>query len=259
MNSIVCQPVCTAAALLSASLLGLSAGILPSAAQPRSSQPYSTPYYVPAPQPAYAGGKRWDGTQRRADPTQRYGRSPLWEGLYLGAHLGGGAGTIAFRDISGGTIDTAGIAGGLHAGYNWQYDSLVLGLEMDGSWTGIDGDRNLTGGLHIRGGHDWLSTARGRVGYAFGSALLYGTGGFAMSNVTAHYRQPGLAASADDFRTGYVVGGGVEMKLTQSLSGRVEALFYDFGNERMDFGAGGSTRIDTDVTTVRAGLTWHFN
>jgi hypothetical protein len=48
------------------------------------------------------------------------------------------------------------------------------------------------------------------------------------------------------------------MAIAPNLSGRIEALHYDFGADRMDF-SGTSTKVDSDVTTVRAGLTLHLN
>ncbi len=55
--------------------------------------------------------------------------------------------------------------GGVHAGYNWQKDGpLVLGIEGDVMF----GDEV-----------DYLASIRGRIGYAMGDVLLYGTGGVA--------------------------------------------------------------------------------
>jgi opacity protein-like surface antigen len=57
---------------------------------------------------------------------------------------------------------------------------------------------------------------------------------------------------------GYAIGGGVEMKLSSSLSARIEALHYGFGESTLATPAGPLT-TDADVTTVRAGLTYHWN
>jgi opacity protein-like surface antigen len=68
----------------------------------------------------------------------------------------------------------------------------------------------------------------------------------------------GANAVLSDTLVGYAVGGGVEMKLSQHVSARLEALHYGFGDSTMQ-APQGTLRIDPDVTTVRAGLTFHWN
>ena len=74
-----------------------------------------------------------------------------------------------------------------------------------------------------------FGSLRGRIGYAFGDWLLYGTGGFAYDR--------DLATSSDIFgdvdsvyfwRPGWTAGGGVEVRLTPNWSANLEYAFSDF-------------------------------
>lgn len=88
-------------------------------------------------------------------------------------------------DLGGGMI------GGL-AGCNFSVgNGLVLGVAGDMSWANIDGNADLVGnsgrdtdyGVDV--GVDWLGTARAVIGYEFGNAIIYGTGGLAVAGVGA--------------------------------------------------------------------------
>jgi opacity protein-like surface antigen len=65
-----------------------------------------------------------------------------WTGFYLGGNVGGGFGTSRKDFIQGTTtsdFNTSGVIGGLTAGYNHQFGSVVAGLEGDISASGIKG------------------------------------------------------------------------------------------------------------------------
>jgi outer membrane immunogenic protein len=79
---------------------------------------------------------------------------------------------------------------------------------------------------------DWFGTVRGRLGYSFGSTLVYVTGGFAYGGVrdqlgteVTFVNAPGnmsSAASRNATLTGGVAGGGVEIALSPSWSAKAE-------------------------------------
>src|SRR5262252_6588502 len=122
-----------------------------------------------------------------------------WQGFYLGIHGGYGWKSDDFHDRLGGTpggtnvfidgIDSRGWIFGGQAGYNWQRGSLVGGLEIDLSGTGIKGDSapavsDQGQGVTSTGVRSddvkWLGSARARLGWAgWSNVLLYGTGGLA--------------------------------------------------------------------------------
>lgn len=202
-----------------------------------------------------------------------YGPRPqTWTGFYVGAHLGHGWGEwdgklqydagLGPVDIFNGkperTIDASGWLGGGQVGFNYQKGSLVVGLEVDGSFTGMDGaenfvidpdnDKNADYTWRIKTRIDALGTARLRLGFANGPLLLYGTAGLAFARtsqdltVTCHAPQCGGFAplvtargSAEENHLGYAVGGGLEWMMGQGWSMKAEYVYVNLGeaNNRM--------------------------
>src|SRR5262249_17791268 len=104
-----------------------------------------------------------------------------WSGFYIGVN--GGYGWTANTD-SAFDLKPAGGFGGGQIGYNWQGGfglgrAWVFGIEADIQGADIS-DKDVFGD---RSKMDMFGTVRGRVGYAFGPALVYATGGFAYGNV----------------------------------------------------------------------------
>jgi outer membrane immunogenic protein len=116
-----------------------------------------------------------------------------WSGFYIGAHGGWGFGDEDFED---------GFVVGGQLGVNWQFNSFVVGIEGDGSWTDW-GDNDAVGTIRLRGG------------FALDRFMPYITGG---------------AGFADFEDVGWVAGGGVDFAVTDSLALGVEYLHYDFDN-----------------------------
>jgi outer membrane immunogenic protein len=93
---------------------------------------------------------------------------------------------------------------------------------------------------------NWWGTVRGRLGYAFGPALLYATGGFAFGQIdsqvtySSHYPSVCCGASPStiaygrnnksEVDGGWVVGGGLEYALNPRWSIKGEYQFIDLGN-----------------------------
>ncbi len=145
-----------------------------------------------------------------------------WTGFYVGGTAGVGWGNEAsdvatslslspdFSPIVPGNYEKRmlGFTGGVEAGYNFQFNSLVLGVESDFSYANVNGSANANetffppanvlvygcpGGIVIcttRTSYseqqtlNWLATVRGRAGFAATpSWLIYGTGGWAVGNI----------------------------------------------------------------------------
>ena len=216
---------------------------------------YGQPYQDP---PAYSGRRALDGTPRRAAPAPYYppARPSIWQGIYVGGH---GGYSIGWATPSGGfdTVDLSGAAIGGHVGYNSQSGNWVLGLEADGTWNDTSGVRTFGGPVRVDAHADWTSSLRARIGYSFGNVLLYATGGAAFGGFDIGVSQVGIASRAGETVFGYVAGGGLEMKLAPDWSARIEALHYGFDDKSFRFATGG-VPVDLGITTVRAGLTFHF-
>ena len=106
--------------------------------------------------------------------------------------------------------------------------------------------------LYITGA---IAFARGKVSQGFHSQLTCSGTGCTPGDVFA---ADNFSASSSKILTGYVIGGGVEMKFSESISGRAEYLYYDFG--RYTFSLDGSdvnTAIDQNV--FRVGLSYYLN
>lgn len=167
-----------------------------------------------------------------------------WSGAYIGAQAGHAWGD-AEAHIPGlpnwPTTDVSpnGIFGGAFAGYNYQFDGgLVLGADSDFSLASIRSESEWIGpgGSPVKPEQlnftrvDWTAGLRGRVGYAFDRALLFVAGGLAVAGVQIDDMAKGSRRpSLDKTMTGWTVGGGVDYAFSNSLFGRIEYRYSDFG------------------------------
>jgi outer membrane immunogenic protein len=178
-----------------------------------------------------------------------------------------------FAGFSNG-FESKGGFGGVEAGYNWQRDRFVFGLETDFEFANI-GDRfNVTtasngGALGVVATQrlNGFGTVRGRVGIAYGSALFYATGGFAYGNMSDNIRLANGGATANltfngnGIMTGYVAGGGIEYRFTPAWSAKAEYQYIDLGSRNV-FGTSTngvfllSNNIDAKFHTVRVGINY---
>jgi outer membrane immunogenic protein len=195
-----------------------------------------------------------------------------WTGFYVGGSVGGhqtrdrdpaSFGTNSYfgtpDDIAAAAAwpfsqNGSGFAGGVQAGYNWQFTNIVLGVEAD--IMGLSGSISRSTTFPENGGADiafvndhvrnnWMSTIRGRAGVAADRALFYVTGGVAFANFSINHSFSDTAGpSADSVsgstpRTGWTVGGGIEYALNANWTLRGEYLYADFGTAN-------STLLHTD-------------
>lgn len=184
--------------------------------------------------------------------------APIWSGLYAGINGGGGWGSFDTSHLDIGNLDMSGAVIGAHLGYLVRAGALVAGAEIDAGWSLVSDSRELAGDTTFIANNDFLASARARVGVTLGPALLYLTGGGAWAGFSASTDSAGGHWSKSDTRLGFVAGGGVEIGLNERMAVRLEALHYWF-DDRSYASADGPVRVDTDVTTVRAGLTLFFN
>ncbi len=223
----------------------------------------------------------WAASARAADVAEPPPEVFDWSGLYIGAHVGYGEadykGCIECSDsediLDAGKLDLNGVVGGVHGGYNHQFDSFVLGIEGDLTWTGFEdeGDAPCAGscsstqedGDHQVGEVDLLASVRGRLGFAFDRVLIFGTGGVAFTEAEWETHQHGNTDKAKFNDTGWVAGGGVEWAASENISIRAEGLYYFFGDKESVTSFHSATGEDDDVEfddalVVRVGATWHL-
>ena len=240
--------------------------------------------------PGYAGGTM-AAMPVKAAPAAVWS----WSGFYIGGHGGYGWGddpfnrlitttqpTVPFPPVVLNGVKSQGYVGGFQAGANWQTGSVVGGLEIDLSSTGIKGSRSIAGfdtiGRPVMGAQtdkfDLLGSGRARLGYlVWPNVLLYGTGGLAWTRfeqTTTMVNSDGTTiTSTPSWRFGWTAGAGGEARLwNTNWLARLEYLHYDFGNSPgifvgfTGFGAGVtnntmSRHLTADV--VRAGFGYKFD
>jgi outer membrane immunogenic protein len=212
---------------------------------------------------------------------------PQWGGIYVGGQLGG-----AWSDtdwdyenynwfntlgpdlvISNFAIDGSGLVGGGQGGFNFQSGAWVFGVE--GSVAGTDLDGNVRSPFFPASDVysvdiGWLATVTGRVGYAWGSWLAYGKGGWAGADIELDLfdQDTPVRAKSSTRADGYTLGGGAEYAFAGGFSLGVEYAYTDLdtGNFRVSCptcpsGIGGGVPVvdgDIEIQSVTARLNYHF-
>jgi outer membrane immunogenic protein len=201
-------------------LAGLAATVLASSAAVAADMRSPAPYYS-APAPAQVGYR--------------------WAGAYAGLNLGYQWGSV---DASG--AEPSGFAGGIQAGYNWQNNQFVYGLETDLQISGAD---DTFAGYKFS--NPWFGTLRGRLGWSMNNILLYGTAGLAYGGLDVELG----GASEDNVELGWTAGLGMEIGFTPNWSAKVEYLYMDLGNS--SFALTGNSN-GYDASMLRFGVNYHF-
>ncbi|MCP8940099.1 porin family protein [Alsobacter sp. SYSU M60028] len=196
-----------------------------------------------------------------------------WTGFYIGANAGYAWGNSDVVDLALGTkysLDPGGFTAGLQAGYNYQVNQFVLGVEADANW--IDASDSYSDGfVYASSKVSWLSTIRARVGYAFNNVLIYATGGIAFGEAKATWYDGGAISIRDsDTRTGWALGAGVEYAFNRNWTAKLEYLYYDLGDSSfygsapvvgpalLPVGTTTGAKADWSGNIVRAGINYKF-
>lgn len=249
--------------------------------------------------------------------TVHAGPPKSFQGAYVGVNAGAAWGSsgyatdpgclptalVTFCDSSGasiangsavassgtGRMSSAGFAGGVQAGYNWQLGNTVFGAEGDfgafdlrksvsanGSFpvTFLGNSYALREGMST----DWLATLRGRAGVLVSpQVLLYGTAGLALTDFKSSssysdnaigFAFPGGTGNGagPGLRLGWTVGGGGEWLLQGGWSVKAEYLYLDFGSESFDVVTTNSAayvqtmRVNADLkaSLARVGINYRY-
>jgi len=178
-----------------------------------------------------------------------------WTGFYLGVNGGGGFGRSSW-DSTGGFDLTGALAGGT-IGYNYQYGRAVIGAEGDIDWSGMKGSTTAGCAAGCQTSDSWLSTVRGRLGYAADRFLPYVTGGAAFGNIQAS--TPGFAGSSTT-NLGWTVGAGIEFALAGNWTAKAEYLYVDLGNFNCGLGCGAAAvnHVSFSDNILRGGFNYRF-
>lgn len=204
-----------------------------------------------------------------------------WNGFSIGVHGMWGKGDANYFD-SALSLDTESFGGGVEAGYDFQHGALVTGLAADISYLPLDATsgfaativdgagvttNTLTGDVEQE--LQWLSTVRGRVGYAFQQApvMVYGTGGFAFGQVkhTASGTDVDAGGVATAFaydekkmHYGYTIGAGAKYAINDSVALGMEYQYVDLGKEQVFDASGYNVNSDATANIVKFGISTKF-
>ncbi|CCV07265.1 Outer membrane protein [Mesorhizobium metallidurans STM 2683] len=194
-----------------------------------------------------------------------------WTGLYVGVQGGyqwskdrstefftpTGAATGFSQDFQ-----PDGGFGGVHVGYNYQFDWLVLGIEGDADFGRASDGFTCCGGIFTFDARkNWEASIRGRIGVTpTDRLLLYVTGGAAFTDLKYSWNSieplfPGVNANV--FKTGWTVGGGGEVAVTDRVTARLEYRYSDFGTTRFEW-IDGSYEQHPRFHTARTGVSLKF-
>jgi outer membrane immunogenic protein len=164
-----------------------------------------------------------------------------WTGPYLGVNLG-----QQWSSLSPLVGEPSGIAGGVQAGYNWQFGQMVVGGEADIQASAADDTF-----AAYKFSNPWFGTVRGRFGYALSNVLLYATAGLGYGRG----RLVIAGLSDDQTHFGWTGGGGIEVGFTPNWSARAEYLFISLSDKTYVL-SGATTGIDSHL--VRFGVNYRF-
>jgi outer membrane immunogenic protein len=275
-------------------LAGVGAAVLavaPARAADLPAAPVVAPVVAPAPW-------SWTGFYVGGNAGYSWGNSDATGNVALALFVNG----VPFNGLAlntpqsgGGTNSVNGWLGGGQAGFNWQTGPLVLGVEADfQSADQLGSNAFCTNGatacpagpfapgtapfmLNVAEKLVWFGTARARAGFGGDRFLFYVTGGAAagkinadhMSSGTLFFAPPIVADSASFTKRGWVVGGGVEARLIDNWTAKVEYLYMDLGTfsdtlVATGTQAGATSTVTTSFTSrltdsiVRVGVNYKF-
>ena len=228
--------------------------------------------------------------------------TPTWTGFYVGAHAGYGWGSVdgdttrtvvipppsapnfwvntpnPIPFVFARDINPNGGLGGFQAGYNFQADRAVYGIETDFTWTGQSDSIVLSGDTRPRNFNTedfsynettsarlkYMGTVRGRLGYAVGQFLPYVTGGLAWGRISMdtnwllhQFNQvTNLPFSGSESHThiGWTLGAGFEYAFAERWSAKAEYLYVDLGKETYFAGIQGGGSFGMQDHIVRIGI-----
>lgn len=184
-----------------------------------------------------------------------------WTGFYVGGHIG-----VGWRDSGN---SNARFLGGFQGGADYQfYQNWVAGVEANYSFlTGNSGGNGRAfgvGGLVTTNGNTGLGSVTGRLGYAWGPALVYFKGGYAFrdnTNTSVTVLGAPVAFAVNRQSDGYTLGGGVEYMFAPHWSGKLEYQYFDFGSTTYTAGPAALVALsptNSQTHTFKAGINYRF-
>jgi len=198
-----------------------------------------------------------------------------WQGWHVGLNVFGGGYTANRTDQDGQLVgpgaatytrrQTGLVGGGLQGGYDWAACQWLMGVEADGGLASMAAPADVppfaqNPAVAITSRFNTLLTVRGRLGVAVSDSLLiYVTGGAAAAHtLTTYLNRASEEFTFSDWRWGWTGGVGADLRVTDNLSLRSEALYVGLADRTDAFvsptlGLGRFTHSDS-IWLARVGI-----
>lgn len=226
--------------------------------------------------PARVDTFSWAGGYIGLNAGYAWGKSPTVLDWYTGGDEGEGpnvnmqsmnASSSALSESYHYDQNLSGFIGGIQAGYNWQFDKIVAGIETDIQGASLKKSTILldNNDAKLETKINWLGTTRVRLGYLPTERLLaYVTGGVAYGGVKASLTDYyGFDTSTSKTKAGYAIGAGLEYALADNWTVKGEYLYANLG--KISHQVYSSDSNDFDIAThkfrmhtVRVGVNYKF-
>jgi len=204
-----------------------------------------------------------------------------WTGFYIGGNAG--AGVLldqGYQNIVSTDADRHGIgalAGG-QIGYNYQMGMLVLGIEGEGSWSGMQVNQDSFNGINpgtlvstatIKNRYDF--DIAGRFGLAIDHALIYGKAGWVAGNFAWNLTDTfntGFNNNGSATLNGLLIGIGLEYAFANNWTVKFEYDYLGFGAKDVLFSQVNcstctpfttTTNVSADKHIFKVGFNYLFN
>jgi outer membrane immunogenic protein len=201
-----------------------------------------------------------------------------WTGFYIGGNGGWGqsrncfdfAPTLGGVFVADGCRERSGGLAGGQIGYRWQASQWVFGLEAQGDWADLSGQRIslINPAFSTRTTTDGIGLFTGQIGYAWNAALFYVKGGAAVTSNRFSILDTLTGfqfASVSSTRWGGAVGVGFEYGFAPNWSFGVEYDHLFMGDANNTFtgltpaaAAFVNNRVSQDVDMVTARINYRF-
>lgn len=171
-----------------------------------------------------------------------------WAGGYTGLYLGYGFNKFKTDNAVGDLKDDT-AKFGAYAGWNFQNDNIVYGVEGD---AGYNWAKKEYSGLTAKSGFD--GSLRARLGVDMGPVMPYVTAGVAGTQV----KFSDATSSDSKFRVGWTAGAGAETFLTNNITARLEYRYSDFGKKDFQLDSGTVKDGSLQSHDIRLGVGYKF-
>ena len=184
-----------------------------------------------------------------------------WTGLTVGLNGGysfsGSVDDSQYGSSYGIASSMSGMTGGGQIGYDYQYDSAVIGVVADIDYSGAN-QSFLSYIYSFKLTETYNTTVRVKAGYLLNSdTLLYVTAGYA-ANEQKIEETTGTGYSETHLLSGYVVGAGAEHYFTSNISAFGEYRYSKFNSTSYEFQSDNPYGMDYSQSEVRVGFNYHF-